>query len=171
MDHYSDEAPGIQETLRELVGELLAACRQRDLKLATAESCTGGLVAAALTAVAGSSSVFDRGFVTYSNEAKTEILGVPKSLIEEHGAVSEPVARAMAEGAIAHSRSDLAVSITGVAGPDGGTAEKPVGLVHFATARRGGQTLAEKRIFAGDRDAIRLAAVAAALRLIVGRLG
>lgn len=171
MDHYSDEAPGIQETLRELVGELLAACRQRDLKLVTAESCTGGLVAAALTAVAGSSSVFDRGFVTYSNEAKTEILGVPKSLIEKHGAVSEPVARAMAEGAIAHSRSDLAVSITGVAGPDGGTAEKPVGLVHFATARRGGQTLAEKRIFAGDRDAIRLAAVAAALRLIVGRLG
>lgn len=171
MDHYSDEAPGIQETLRELVGELLAACRQRDLKLVTAESCTGGLVAAALTAVAGSSSVFDRGFVTYSNEAKTEILGVPKSLIEKHGAVSEPVARAMAEGAIAHSRSDLAVSITGVAGPDGGTVEKPVGLVHFATARRGGQTLAEKRIFAGDRDAIRLAAVAAALRLIVGRLG
>jgi len=169
MDH-SESAPEVQETLRELVGELLAACRQRKLMLTTAESCTGGLVAAALTAVAGSSSVFERGFVTYSNEAKTEILGVPKSLIEKHGAVSEPVARAMAEGAIAHSRADLAVSITGVAGPDGGTAEKPVGLVHFATARRSGQTLSEKRIFPGDRDGIRLAAVAAALRLIVGRL-
>lgn len=166
----SESAPEVQETLRELVGELLAACRQRKLMLTTAESCTGGLVAAALTAVSGSSSVYERGFVTYSNEAKTEILGVSKGLIEKHGAVSEPVARAMAEGAIAHSRADIAISITGIAGPDGGTAEKPVGLVHFATARRGGQTLSEKRIFPGDRDGIRLAAVAAALRLIVGRL-
>ncbi len=166
----TEAAPGLQETLRELVGELLAACRQRKLKLTTAESCTGGLVAAALTAVAGSSAAFERGFVTYSNEAKTEILGVPKTMIDRHGAVSEPVARAMAEGAIAHSRADLAVAITGVAGPDGGTAEKPVGLVHFATARRGGATLAEMRLFPGDRDSIRIAAVAAALRLIVGRL-
>lgn len=166
----TEAAPGLQETLRELVGELLAACRQRKLKLTTAESCTGGLVAAALTAVGGSSAVFERGFVTYSNEAKTEILGVPKTMIDRHGAVSEPVARAMAEGAIAHSRADLAVAITGVAGPDGGTAEKPVGLVHFATARRGEATIAEMRLFPGDRDSIRIAAVAAALRLIVGRL-
>lgn len=166
----SQSTPGVHETLRELVGELLAACKQRKLMLTTAESCTGGLVAAALTAVAGSSAAYERGFVTYSNEAKTEILGVPKSTIDKHGAVSEPVARAMAEGAIAHSRADIAVSITGIAGPDGGSEDKPVGLVHFATARRGGQTQAEKRIFAGDRDAIRLAAVAAALRLIVGRL-
>lgn len=166
----SANAPAVGETLRELVAELLAACRQRKLKLATAESCTGGLVAAALTAVAGSSAVFERGFVTYSNEAKTEILGVSETLLAQHGAVSEAVAKAMAEGAIAHSRADIAVAITGVAGPDGGTKAKPVGLVHFATARRDGQTFAEKRIFPGDRDAIRLAAVAAALRLIVGRL-
>lgn len=166
----SEAAPALQETLRELVGELLVACRQRNLRLTTAESCTGGLVAAALTAVAGSSAVFERGFVTYSNEAKTEILGVPKTMIDRHGAVSEAVARAMAEGAIAHSRADLAISITGVAGPDGGTAAKPVGLVHFATARRNGATMAEMRLFPGDRDSVRLAAVAAALRLIVGRL-
>ena len=166
----SEAAPALQETLRELVGELLVACRQRNLRLTTAESCTGGLVAAALTAVAGSSAVFERGFVTYSNEAKIEILGVPKTMIDRHGAVSEAVARAMAEGAIAHSRADLAISITGVAGPDGGTAAKPVGLVHFATARRNGATMAEMRLFPGDRDSVRLAAVAAALRLIVGRL-
>jgi nicotinamide-nucleotide amidase len=169
MDHLQDAAH-VQDTLRELVSELLAACRQRKLTLATAESCTGGMVAAALTAIAGSSAVFERGFVTYSNEAKNEILGVPQPLLEKHGAVSEPVARAMAEGAIAHSHADIAISITGIAGPDGGSAEKPVGLVHFATARRNGQTLAEKRVFPGDRDAVRLAAVAVALRLIVGRL-
>ena len=169
MDHLQDAAH-VQDTLRELVSELLAACHQRKLTLATAESCTGGMVAAALTAIAGSSAVFERGFVTYSNEAKNEILGVPQPLLEKHGAVSEPVVRAMAEGAIAHSHADIAIAITGIAGPDGGSAEKPVGLVHFATARRNGQTLAEKRVFPGDRDAVRLAAVAVALRLIVGRL-
>jgi nicotinamide-nucleotide amidase len=169
MDQLQD-ASAVRETLRELVGELLAACQHRKLTLTTAESCTGGMVAAALTAVAGSSAVYERGFVTYSNEAKTEILGVATSLLEKHGAVSEPVARAMAEGAIAHSRADISISVTGIAGPGGGTTEKPVGLVHFATARRDGPTLSEKRIFAGDRDAIRLAAVAVALRLIVGRL-
>jgi nicotinamide-nucleotide amidase len=140
MDQLQD-ASAVRETLRELVGELLAACQQRKLMLTTAESCTGGMVAAALTAVAGSSAVYERGFVTYSNEAKTEILGVAPSLLEKHGAVSEPVARAMAEGAIAHSRADIAISVTGIAGPGGGTAEKPVGLVHFATARRDGATL------------------------------
>ncbi|MDF3075706.1 MAG: hypothetical protein K0S54_3373 [Alphaproteobacteria bacterium] len=169
MDHVQ-AASAVHETLRELVSELLAACQQRKLMLVTAESCTGGMVAAELTAVAGSSAVYERGFVTYSNEAKTEILGVSEALIAKYGAVSEPVARAMAEGAIAHSRADLAVSITGIAGPGGGTKDKPVGLVHFATARRDGATLAERRVFPGDRDAIRLAAVAVALRLIVGRL-
>jgi len=169
MDHLQDAA-AVQDILRELVGELLAACRQRKLMLTTAESCTGGMVGAALTAVAGSSDVYERGFITYSNEAKTEILGVPESLLAKHGAVSEAVARAMAEGAIAHSRADIAVSITGVAGPGGGSAEKPVGLVHFATARRDGPTFAEHRIFPGDRDGIRLAAVAVALRSIASRL-
>ena len=111
---------------------LLDACRARALKLATAESCTGGLIAALLTEIPGSSDVVERGFVTYSNAAKTEQLGVPADLIATHGAVSEPVARAMAEGALSHSHADLAVSVTGVAGPGGGTATKPVGLVHLA---------------------------------------
>src|SRR5271163_4785032 len=103
---------------------LLEACRARRVLLATAESCTGGLIAAALTAIPGSSDVVERGFVTYSNAAKTELVGVPAALIVEHGAISEPVARAMAEGAIAHSRADVAVSVTGLAGPGGGTATK-----------------------------------------------
>lgn len=115
---------------------LLARCREAGLTLATAESCTGGLVAAALTAVPGSSDVFERGFVTYSNAAKAEMIGVPDSLIAREGAVSEGVARAMAEGALAASRADLAVAVTGIAGPGGGTAQKPVGLVHLATALR-----------------------------------
>ena len=108
--------------------------------VATAESCTGGLVAAALTDIPGSSSVVDRGFVTYSNEAKADLLGVPMDLIIEHGAVSEPVARAMAEGALARSKAGLTVAITGIAGPGGGSAEKPEGLVHFACARTGHDT-------------------------------
>ena len=120
--------------------ELLEAARARDEKLATAESCTGGLLAAALTAIPGSSDVFERGFVTYSNSAKSEMLGVPFWLIERHGAVSEDVARAMAGGALTHSHATLAVSVTGIAGPDGGTSEKPVGLVHFAALRRDEET-------------------------------
>jgi nicotinamide-nucleotide amidase len=115
---------------------VLEACRAAGLTLATAESCTGGLVAAALTEVPGSSDVVERGFVTYSNTAKTDLLGVPPDLIARHGAVSEPVARAMAEGALARSPADLAVAVTGIAGPGGGTAAKPEGLVHFACARR-----------------------------------
>ena len=115
---------------------LLARCRQAGLTLATAESCTGGLVAAALTAVPGSSDVFERGFVTYSNAAKADMIGVPAELIAREGAVSEAVARAMADGALAASRADLAVAVTGVAGPGGGTAAKPVGLVHLAVAIR-----------------------------------
>ena len=134
--------------------------------LATAESCTGGLVAALLTDVPGSSAAFERGFVTYSNAAKAEMLGVDPALIAAEGAVSAAVARGMASGALAHSRADAAVSITGVAGPGGGTAAKPVGLVHFACARRGGSVVAVERRF-GDigRSAVRLASVAEALGL------
>jgi nicotinamide-nucleotide amidase len=136
--------------------------------LATAESCTGGLIAAALTEIAGSSDVVDRGFVTYSNAAKAEMLGVPAALIGQHGAVSDPVARAMAEGAIRHSAADLAVSVTGIAGPGGGTAEKPVGLVYLGVARRGGEVSAERQVFSGDRRAIRLRTVERALALLHG---
>ncbi len=148
---------------------LLDACKARGLKLATAESCTGGLIAGCLTEIAGSSAVVDRGFVTYSNEAKAELLGVPPSLIEAHGAVSEPVARAMADGALARSLADLTVAVTGVAGPGGGSAEKPVGLVHFATARRGAETEAWHGVFPGDRSGVREATVAKALALLVDR--
>ncbi len=149
---------------------LLERCRAAGLRLVTAESCTGGLVAAALTEVAGSSDVMDRGFVTYSNAAKTELLGVPAALIAGHGAVSEAVARAMAEGALARSRAQLAVSVTGLAGPGGGSADKPVGLVWLGCARAGGATVAQRHVFAGDRGAIRRAATAAALALLDGAL-
>ena len=145
---------------------LLAQCREIGLKLATAESCTGGLIAAALTAIAGSSDVVDRGFVTYSNEAKTALVGVPAELIAAHGAVSEPVARRMAEGALAGSLADIAVSVTGVAGPGGGSAEKPVGLVWIGCARRGRATAAERHVFGGDRTAVRAQTVARALSLM-----
>ena len=143
--------------------QLLAACRANKIKIATAESCTGGLIAGCLTAVAGSSDVVERGFVTYSNEAKSEMLSVPAELILRVGAVSEEVSRAMAEGALAHSRAGLSVAVTGVAGPGGGTAEKPVGLVHLSCARHGGITRHERHIYAGDRDAVRLATVETAL--------
>lgn len=146
--------------------ETLALFEAKGLRVATAESCTGGLIAAALTAVPGSSTVVERGFVTYSNDAKAEAIGVPPELIAAHGAVSEPVARAMAEGALARSHADIAVSVTGVAGPGGGSAEKPVGLVHFGCARRGGPIRHVERRF-GDigRDAIRAASVIQALDL------
>src|SRR4029077_14827263 len=123
---------------------LLEAARERGDLLATAESCTGGLLAATLTAIPGSSDVFERGFVTYSNAAKSEMLGVPVWLIERHGSVSEDVARAMVGGALTYSRATLAVAITGIAGPGGGTAEKPVGLVHLAAARRDGPVTHER---------------------------
>jgi nicotinamide-nucleotide amidase len=134
--------------------------------VATAESCTGGLIAAALTAIAGSSDVVDRAFVTYSNQAKNEMLGVDLALIAAHGAVSEPVARAMAEGALARSRADVTVAVTGVAGPGGGSAEKPVGLVWFGRALRGGGTHSERHVFPGDRAAVRAATVRKALELL-----
>jgi len=137
------------------------------LKIATAESCTGGLVAGLLTDIPGSSAVLERGFVTYSNEAKRELLGVPAATLEAHGAVSEATARAMARGALAHSHAQIAVSITGVAGPGGGTAQKPVGLVHFACAGPGAAIAAVERRF-GDlgRSAIRIASVEQALELL-----
>lgn len=147
---------------------LLAACRARGWMLATAESCTGGLIAAALTEIAGSSDVVDRGFVTYSNAAKTEMLGVPAALIEQHGAVSDPVARAMAEGALRHSTADWAISVTGIAGPGGATADKPVGLVFLGTARRGGEISAERQVFSGDRHSVRRQTVERALALLTG---
>lgn len=146
---------------------LLALCRSKGLMIVTAESCTGGLVAGALTAVPGSSAVVERGFVTYSNAAKTEMLGVPGAVIAEHGAVSELVARAMAEGALRRSRADLAVAVTGIAGPDGGSAEKPVGLVHFAAGLRGGAAVhVERRFGAIGRDGVRAAAVDQALAML-----
>jgi nicotinamide-nucleotide amidase len=138
-------------------------------RIATAESCTGGLVAGLLTAVPGSSAVLERGFVTYSNEAKTDLVGVPTDLISAHGAVSEPVARAMAEGALGRSRADAAVSITGIAGPGGGSPNKPVGLVHFGFAPKGAPTRHIERRF-GDlgRAEIRRLSVEQALALLEG---
>lgn len=145
---------------------LLDACRLKGIMLATAESCTGGLIAAALTAIAGSSDVVDRGFITYSNAAKHQMVGVPIALIESHGAVSEPVAAAMASGALARSNASIAVSVTGVAGPGGGSAEKPVGLVCFGLARTGVPTTTERLVFPGNRSGIRAATVAHAFAMI-----
>jgi nicotinamide-nucleotide amidase len=144
---------------------LLAALRAEGRRLVTAESCTGGLIAAALTHVAGSSDVFERGFVTYSNESKAEALGVDPALIARHGAVSAEVAAAMAAGALAHARADLSVSVTGIAGPGGGSPEKPVGLVWFGVAERGFAPRTVKMIFPGDRPTIRAAAVSFGLFL------
>lgn len=153
----------LQEKAVALVGELTA----RELRLVTAESCTGGLVASLLTEVPGASRVLDRGFVVYSNEAKSEAVGVEPVLIMAHGAVSRQVAVALAEGALEHSAADIAIAVTGVAGPDGGSDAKPVGLVHFACARRGGETVARERRYGEiGRSAIRLAAVGDALMLI-----
>nr|WP_311526424.1 CinA family protein [uncultured Ralstonia sp.] len=146
--------------LAELVADTL---NKRSLMMASAESCTGGLVSAAITDVSGSSAWFERGFVTYSNEAKSQMLGVPATLIREHGAVSEPVAHAMAEGAVLNSRAQVAVSITGVAGPTGGTPDKPVGMVCFGWSNRL-QTRVETRHFKGDRKHVRLQAAEHALR-------
>lgn len=145
-----------------LVERLAARLLQRQWMLATAESCTGGLIAGACTDLSGSSNWFERGFVTYSNAAKTELLGVPVALIEAHGAVSAEVAHAMAAGAVQHSHAQVAVAVTGVAGPTGGTAEKPVGLVWFGFALPD-RVLTQQMNFAGDRAAVRAAAVRHAL--------
>lgn len=151
-----------------LAERVLEECRRGGLRIATAESCTGGLLSAALTAIPGSSDVFDRGFVTYSNAAKSELLGIPPDLIERHGAVSEEVARAMAEGALARAGVDLAVAVTGVAGPGGGTAARPVGFVHLAVARKNEQTLHQRLALADEgREAIREESVRRALELLL----
>ncbi len=150
---------------------VLAACRAAGLKLATAESCTGGLISGCLTAVAGSSDVFERGFVTYTNEAKHDMLGVDPSLFDTHGAVSEELARAMAEGALARSNAQISVAVTGIAGPTGGSAEKPVGLVHIVCARDGADTLHRRHVFGGGRDDVRARTVSAALEMVLGALG
>ncbi len=152
-----------------LVEQLAAKLMQRQWMLATAESCSGGLIAGACTDLSGSSNWFERGFITYSNAAKSELLGVSPALIDTHGAVSEDVARAMAAGALAHSHAQVAVAVTGVAGPTGGTAEKPVGLVWFGFALPG-RVLTEQRHFAGDRAAVRAATVHHALQRLTEML-
>jgi nicotinamide-nucleotide amidase len=150
---------------------LLDAYRQARLRIVTAESCTGGLISATLTEIAGSSDVVERGFVTYSNEAKIEALGVPSAVIDKHGAVSPHVARAMVEGALEHSRADVAVAVTGIAGPGGATPTKPVGLVYVAAERRGREPLLERHVFTGDRRAVRLSSVETAFDLLDRLLG
>lgn len=165
MNNIADETLVVRATA------VIRACAGLGLKVATAESCTGGLLAGLLTEVPGSSAVLERGFVTYSNEAKADMLGVPPDLIRQFGAVSAPVACAMAEGAIARSRAHLAVAVTGVAGPGGGSVEKPVGLVHFARAERGGATQHHEMRFADEgRAAIRRAALDFALKLLEDRI-
>lgn len=152
--------------------KLLQSLRRRGLKLCTAESCTGGLITGLLTEIAGSSDVVERGFVVYSNEAKMTMLGVPHHVIATHGAVSEACARAMAEGALKNSNADIAVSVTGIAGPGGGSPEKPVGLVHFGCASAGGETSHRRYIFErADRHEIRMRSVVAALDLVEAQIG
>jgi len=157
------------DSLLVLAGKLGVAALARGVTIATAESCTGGLVAGAITAIAGSSAWFERGFVTYSNLAKEQQLGVPASTIERYGAVSEETAKAMAEGALRHASAQWAVAVTGVAGPDGGSAEKPVGTVWFAWAGPG-RSEALRRQLGGDRQAVREASVRVALEGLVDRL-
>jgi len=165
-------APGVTadpagDRIHDCAVRVLDACRQRGLMVATAESCTGGLVSGALTEIAGSSDVVDRGFVTYSNAAKEAMLGVPAITLKRHGAVSAETAAAMAAGAIEHSLADIAVAITGIAGPGGGTAQKPVGLVHFAAASRDGRRLAKSRRYGKiGRRRVRERSVAEALALL-----
>jgi nicotinamide-nucleotide amidase len=149
-----------------LAEQVLGLCRARNWRLATAESCTGGLVAAVLTAIAGSSTVVERGFFVYSNNAKREMLGVSDETIAAHGAVSAETAAAMARGAAARAGVDLAVSVTGIAGPGGGTPQKPVGLVYLGLARRDGTSHVERRILPGDRGEVRRAATLLALELL-----
>lgn len=158
----------IDAEIQELATRVLAACRARRWMVATAESCTGGLVAGALTEIAGSSDVVDRGFVTYSNAAKMELIGVPAATLEAHGAVSRQTAEAMAQGAMARAPVQLTVAITGVAGPGGGSAEKPVGLVHFAAAAKDGRLIhREKRYGEIGRGAVRRASVIEALGMVL----
>lgn len=161
---------GLPQDLIVMANRVLAACEATTTPLVLAESCTGGLVGASLTAISGSSAWIDRGFITYSNQAKIDMLGVAEPLIERYGVVSEEVARAMAEGALAHSRATASVAITGIAGPTGGTPDKPVGLVHIASARQGRETLHQRLLLTGDRDQVRHDAAMAAMALLVQRI-
>ncbi len=157
---------GLPETALDAAARLLDRCRERGLKLATAESCTGGLIAACLTEIAGSSAVVERGFVTYSNAAKMDLLGVSAATLERHGAVSAETAAEMASGALARSPADLAIAVTGIAGPGGATPTKPVGLVFIGLQRRGGAAEVERHVFPGDRRAVRTATLERALALL-----
>jgi nicotinamide-nucleotide amidase len=156
--------------LLDLAKEVLNAARAQNKRIVTAESCTGGLLGGCLTANAGSSDVMDCGFITYSNESKSRLLGVPRDAIAGMGAVSDLVASAMAEGALAQTDADLAVSITGIAGPGGGTKEKPVGLVYMALAQTDRDAMVKRYVFAGTRSDIRRAAVGAAMELLLNSL-
>lgn len=163
-------APIFSTELLELAQDTLRLCSKRGLTIATAESCTGGLVSALLTELPGSSKMFTHGFITYANEAKHQLLGVPNETLTTYGAVSETTARAMAEGAREAAGTSLAISITGIAGPDGGSAEKPVGTVHMACAMQGRTTLHEKHQFDGDRNAIRMQAAEASIQLLLKQI-
>ncbi len=156
----------LPDDIAALSAETITALKDAGLTIATAESCTGGLIAGALTSVSGSSDVVYGGFVTYANEAKIAMIGVPFGMLRQHGAVSEEVAIAMADGALTAAGTHVAVAVTGIAGPNGGSEEKPVGLVHFAVATEDGNTHLRK-VFPGDRDAVRHATVAQALKLVL----
>jgi nicotinamide-nucleotide amidase len=153
-----------------LAKEVLTAAKSGGKRIATVESCTGGLIGGYLTAVPGSSSSFEGGLITYSDESKVTLLGVPRDAIKDHGAVSDIVAAAMAEGALAACGADVAIAVTGIAGPQGGTKEKPVGLVYMALAETGRDALVKRYVFAGTRNDVRRAAVGAALELLLGAL-
>jgi nicotinamide-nucleotide amidase len=156
--------------LIDLAEDVISTCQNNNLQLATAESCTGGLIAGCLTAVSGASDVLHYGYVTYTNQAKINILGVSASILREHGAVSELVSRTMADGALKCGDANIAVSVTGIAGPSGGSEKKPVGLVHIAVARTDYETLHERHLFEGDRQAIRQQTIAAALELLLSQV-
>lgn len=158
------------QALREKANTILGLCKKHGVTIAAVESCTGGLLSALLTELPGSSAMFTHGFITYANAAKSDMVGVDAALIETHGAVSEPVARAMAEGGLKASGADLAIAITGIAGPDGGSDKKPVGTVHFACAMKGRETWHADQHFNGERATIRLAAVDFALDSIATAL-
>lgn len=156
--------------LLELGRSVIAAAKPQGFQIATAESCTGGLIGACITGVPGSSAVYIGGFVTYSNEAKSKLLGVPRDALTEFGAVSDVVAAAMAEGALAETGADFAIAVTGIAGPDGGSKEKPVGLVYLSVARKDADAMIKRYVFAGTRSDIRRAASAAAMELLLGQI-
>lgn len=160
----------LEDRMEELAAAVGAALKSREMSLATAESCTGGWTGEAVTSVSGSSQWYDRGFITYTNQSKQDMLGVDEATLDNHGAVSEQTVREMAQGALSHSRADVSVAISGIAGPSGGTAEKPVGLVWFAWAAKSGAIHSEKHLFPGERREVRRQAVEAALKGVLALL-